>query len=201
MLPFGGVFGNQSYRWKNQSGNFRFAKRFSQINSYSLDIQIPPEVRCLGYVFGVQIPNLRRWPWMSSDWESKRYPPQMPPAPRNMMINNPLIRPAISWGGVDDEEPPNTPDRTIKAPAIVWTPEKGPIGPLLVGQLEVVPRWNKPHQIQGHMVAPFGPGEKQLKQSSTSWTTGTMTMRKWPCYRSGRWTSNMIPCPNAPLPS
>ena len=26
---------------------------------------IPPEVWCFRYVFGVQVPNLRRWPWMS----------------------------------------------------------------------------------------------------------------------------------------
>ena len=31
----------------------------------TLDIQIPAEVWCFRYVFGVQIPNLRRWPWMS----------------------------------------------------------------------------------------------------------------------------------------
>ena len=35
-----------------------------QINA-SLDIQIPSEKVFDRYVFGVQIPNLRRWPWMS----------------------------------------------------------------------------------------------------------------------------------------
>ena len=56
---------------ERQLGTCLFVGSGKVLQILPYDIQFFGEVRCL-YIFGVEIPNLSRWPWMSRSYERKR---------------------------------------------------------------------------------------------------------------------------------